>query len=304
MVAWQPEHAVCDVTVSIVSLNTRDLLAASLRSVLASIGVSFEVCVVDNKSKDGTPEMVAREFPSVRLIRNDSNRGFAAANNVAIREAAGRYILLLNPDTIVPPEMLQGMVAFMDRNPATGICGPRVHFPDGRFQSCGYRFPTLLGEIRQSRNLGRLIRRVVGEATAPTIPSAPFEVDWIDGCCLLIRREVVEQIGLLDEQYFLYGEELDWCFRARQSGWTIHALPQIEMVHYLGQSSSQMSDFSLAHLIETRLRYYRKHHGLATAVATSLVYAAGCLKQISKNRRKQWVKLRATMRWWRSLVTA
>ena len=302
MHARQPEGTTCDATVIVVSLNTRELLAACLGSVGASVGATYEVYVVDNGSSDGSLEMVDREFPQVRLIRNDSNRGFAAANNVAIRLAGGRYVLLLNPDTVIPPDLLREMIAFMDDNKPTGICGPKVLFPDGRFQSCGYRFPSPLAEVRQSKNLDKLLRRIVGSDTPLKIESAPGEVDWVDGACLLIRREVIAQIGLLDEQYFLYAEELDWCFRARKAGWAIYALPEIEMLHHQGQSSAQISDFSLAHLIETRLRYYRKNHGLGVAVAMSLLYVAGCLRQLNRNRRKETVKLRATLRWWRSLV--
>jgi N-acetylglucosaminyl-diphospho-decaprenol L-rhamnosyltransferase len=294
----------CDLTISIVSLNTRELLSACLRSVYLSSGLSFDIHVVDNGSSDGSPEMVEREFPAVHLVRNDSNRGFAAANNVVIKLARGRHTLLLNPDTVVGPDTLRDMVSFMDGHEEVGICGPNVRFPDGRFQSCGYRFPTPLAEIRQSKNIDRIIRRVVGAEPPLRMESTPFEVDWVDGCCLMIRSEVILQTGLLDEQYFLYTEELDWCFRARKAGWAIYALPHVEMVHYQGQSTGQMSDSSLAQLIETRLRYYRKNHGLTVAVLTSLLYVAGCLRQLNRNRRKEVVKLRATFRWWRSLLAA
>jgi GT2 family glycosyltransferase len=248
--------------------------------------------------------MVERDFPSVQLIRSGFNRGFAAANNLALRTAKSRYVLLLNPDTVIQPDTLRRMVEFMDDRRDVGICGPRILFPDGRFQSCGYRFPTLLSEIRQSKNIGALIRRIVGEPLPLVVDKEPAAVDWVDGACLMIRREAIDRIGLLDEQYFLYAEELDWCFRARQAGWYVFALPSIEMVHYQGQSSAQMSDFSLGLLVETRLRYYRKNHGVLTAAATSLVYIAGSLKQWRANRRKETVKLRAALRWWRSLLTA
>lgn len=300
-----PPHNVppFDVTISIVSLNTRALLAACLRSVGVSAGVTFETYVVDNGSSDDSPEMVEREFPWVRLNRNEANRGFAAANNIAIRGAVGRYVLLLNPDTVIEPGTLREMVAFMDSHGDVGICGPRIHFPDGRFQSCGYRFPTLLSEIRQSKNIDEVLRWIVGTEPPLRVDAAPFEVDWVDGACFMIRRRVIDRIGPLDEQYFLYAEELDWCFRARKDGWAICTVPHVRIVHHQGQTSAQMSDFSLAHLVETRLRYYRKNHGLAVALATSLVYIAGCLRQLSRNRRKETVKLRATLRWWRSLLT-
>jgi hypothetical protein len=297
-----PDRATCDVTIAIVSFNTRELLSACLRSVLSSSDVTYEVYVVDNGSSDGSAEMVARDFQAVRLLCSDSNRGFAAANNRAIRQAAGRYVLLLNPDTAVRTQTLRDMVSFMDHRKDAGLCGPRIHFPDGRFQSCGHRFPTVLSEIRQSQNIDKVLRRIVGDEPPPKLASVPFQVDWVDGACLMIRREAIAQIGLLDEQYFLYGEELDWCFRARQAGWGVYALPHVEMFHHQGQSSAQMSDFSLAYLVETRLRYYRKNHGLAVAAAMSLVYIAGCLRQLNRDRRKETVRLRATLRWWRSLL--
>jgi N-acetylglucosaminyl-diphospho-decaprenol L-rhamnosyltransferase len=293
-----------DVTISIVSLNTRELLAACLRSVLATTRVTFDVHVVDNGSSDGSTAMVAVDFPQVRLTRSGSNRGFAAANNCAIREADSRYVLLLNPDTIVSPQTVGDLVSFMDDHADVGICGPKIMFPDGRFQSCGYRFPTLMSEVRQSKNVNRLLRRLVGTEPPLHVEPVPFDVDWVDGACLLIRREAIDDVGFLDEQFFLYAEELDWCFRARKAGWRICALPHVEMAHYQGQSSGQMSDFSLAHLVETRLRYYRKNHGVTTAAITSLVYAMGSVHQLKRDRRKAKVKLQATIRWWRTLLAA
>jgi GT2 family glycosyltransferase len=291
------------VTISIVSFNTRQLLFACLASVFASKGVTFEVHVVDNGSTDESADMVAQNFPQARLTRSVENRGFAAANNTSMRIARGRYVLLLNPDTLVPPDAIAGMVAFMDAHGAAGICGPRILFGDGSVQSCGYRFPTLLSEIRQSQNLGAPLRWLFGHEPTTEPSVKPVEVDWVDGACFLIRREAVNRIGLLDEQFFLYAEELDWCARARNDGWLVYALPQIDIVHYQGQSSAQSSDFSLAHLVDTRLRYYRKHHGLAVATLTSLVYVAGCIKQLNRDRRKAQVKLTATARWWRTLLT-
>jgi hypothetical protein len=293
-----------DVSVSIVSYNTHDLLRAALTSALGTEGVSLEILVVDNGSGDGSADMVEREFPAVQLIRNPDNRGFAAANNMAIRRAAGRHILLLNPDTEVRPDTIPTLAGHLDANPRVGICGPRVRYPDGSFQSCGYRFPTVWSEIRQSKNVNGLIKAVVGAETFVADHPDTREVDWVDGCCLMIRRSVVDQIGPLDEQYFLYAEELDWCFNARKAGWGIAAVPAAEMVHHLGKSSSQVSDRSLIHFLDTRLRYYRKNHGLGTALFVSLVYVAGCLKQMRSEPRKSKVKLTAIRQWWRSLVVA
>jgi GT2 family glycosyltransferase len=295
--------SVPDVTISIVSFNTRELLNAALRAVLATTGVSCEIVVVDNGSADGSADMVEREFPAVQLIRNPDNRGFAAANNLAIRRASGRYLLLLNPDTEVRPDTIPTLVGLLDTHPQTGICGPRILFPDGTFQSCGYRFPSVLSEIRQSKNMNRAIKALVGPE--PFVSDAPGirDVDWVDGACLMIRRAVIDQIGPLDEQYFLYAEELDWCFNARKAGWAITSVATTEMVHHLGQSSSQVSDRSLVYFIETRLRFYRKNRGLMTAMFVSLVYVAGCLKQMRREPHKSTVKLTAVRLWWGSLLS-
>lgn len=291
-----------DVTVSIVSFNTRDLLRACLRAVAATQGVRCEVVVVDNGSADGSADMVEAEFPAVQVIRNADNRGFAAANNLVVRRMGGRHLLLLNPDTEIRPDTVQVLAGYLDASPGTGICGPRIVFPDGTFQSCGYRFPTLLAEIRQSKNVNRAIKAIAGPDTFVADSAEIREVEWVDGACLMIRRAVIDQIGPLDEQYFLYAEELDWCFSARRAGWTTVAVPTTTIVHHLGRSTAQVSDRSLMLLVGTRLRFYRKNRGLPTALAVSLVYVAGCLKQMRREPHKSRVKLAAVQNWWRSLL--
>jgi hypothetical protein len=141
---------------------------------------------------------------------------------------------------------------------------------------------------------------LIGDAPKLRQSTAPFEADWVDGACFLIRRETIDEIGLLDEQFFLYNEELDWCRRARTAGWCVYALPTVEMIHHQGKSSSQISDASLSLLVETRLRYYRKTYGTAMAALTSLLYVAAFLKQLTSDPGAK-VKLRATVRWWRTL---
>jgi GT2 family glycosyltransferase len=290
-----------DVTVSIVSFNTRDLLRACLQSLAATVGVSYEVLVVDNGSSDGSPKMVAQEFPQVHLLAGRENRGFAAANNLAILRARGRFVLLLNPDTVVFPRTIAGMTSFLDTHEDVGICGPRILFPDRVFQSCGYNFPTPLSEVRMSKNVGKLLRLVVGEEPAPPSGSTPYECDWVDGACLMVRKAVINRIGPLDEQYFLFTEELDWCFSARKVGWKVYALPHVEMLHYRGKSSEQASDRSLALLVETKLRYFHKNHGLPTALFVSVVNAAGFLKQMRQDPQKNRAKLRGVRQFWASL---
>lgn len=289
-----------DVSVVVVSFNTCRVLEACLRSLAASSGVRFEVFVVDNASSDGSADMVEREFPGVTVLRNGENRGFAAANNLAIQRARGRYVLLLNPDTLVGTETVATLVRFLDAHPDVGVTGPKVLNADGSLQSCGYWYPTLLREIRLSRRVNRIVRRVLGDERPDPDPTRPTPVDWVDGCCLMIRREVIDRIGLLDEQYFLYAEELDWCRSARKAGWHIVTCPAAEMTHLRGTSTDQVKEAALARLVETRLRYYRKQDGLATAVLVALVYVASCARYWRAEPRKNRAKLAGIRHWWGS----
>jgi len=285
-----------DVSIVIVSYNTRALLDTCLRSVQASTGVTLETWVVDNASPDGSADHVASTFPDVRLIRNRENRGFAAANNVAIARASGRHLLLLNPDTIVRDDTVARLAGFLDGHPATGITGPRVLNADGTTQSCGYRYPTLSGEIAASRDGRRAAAARRSEPGGGV--DASTDVDWVDGCCLMIRRTVIDRIGPLDEQFFLYAEELDWCRTASTAGFRISTCPTAAMTHLGGQSTAQVKGQSLAMFIETRLRYYHKHDGLATAATVATMYVLGCLRHWRGERDKSRAKLLGIQRWW------
>jgi GT2 family glycosyltransferase len=290
-----------DVSVVIVSYNTKALLDACLHSLFASARVSLEVFVVDNASPDGSADHVAKIFPAVTLVRNAENRGFAAANNLAIPQTRGRHVLLLNPDTCVRPDTVATLAAFLDADPDVGITGPRVLNADGTLQSCGYWYPTLRDEILLSRNVRRFGRLLLGEPAGDPGTTGATRVDWVDGCCLMIRRRAIEDIGLLDEQYFLYAEELDWCRTARKAGWQIATCPSAEMTHLRGQSSDQVKAPALALLIETRLRYYHKQDGLLAALLVSAVYALGCARRWRAEPEKSHAKMRGVRRWWQAL---
>jgi GT2 family glycosyltransferase len=179
--------------------------------------------------------------------------------------------------------------------------------PDGSLQSCGYRFPTLLADVRQSRTVNRLLSLVIGPG--PSSPHAPRitegEVDWCDGACLLLRREALDTVGLLDEQYFLYTEEVDWCFNARKAGFTIVVSPDAHVYHHRGQSSASTGTGALttALMVETRLRYYRKNHTTLTALAAAVILTAGFLKQRYVDPGGSRAKLTGVGRWVRALLT-
>ena len=263
-----------DLSIAIVSWNTRDVLDQCLRSVYETVkGIEFEVIVVDNASSDGSAEMIRDRYPRATLIANEGNAGFAAANNQAYRACAGRHFMLLNPDTICREGALAGLVRFLDENPAAGAVGPLVTNDDGTIQYSWARFPTIWSE-----SIGYLNRRIGQSGFLPitddeTRDRGPFRVDWIGGCCLMIRREAVEKIGLMDESLFMYSEETDWCMRLCRAGWEVWVDPGCEIVHLGGKSSDQAKPETARYLRMSKRQYFRKHHGVWPAAAVGAVLA-------------------------------
>jgi hypothetical protein len=244
-----------DLSIIIISWNTRQLLANCLTSILQHRGtLALEIIVVDNASHDGSATLVADAFPDVRLKINASNVGFAPANNQAIREAQGRYILLLNSDTVVHPEALALLVRYMDANPRAGIAGACLLNADGSLQPSWAQFPSVASEL-----LGENFR------VRQPLPSAAgltaYAVDWVGGACLLIRRAAIEQVGLMDESFFMYSEETDWCFRVKRAGWLNVYLPQARVTHFGGASSRQNNIPMFVELNRSKLLFFRKHYG-------------------------------------------
>jgi GT2 family glycosyltransferase len=245
--------AAVDISIIIVSWNTRDLLAQCLQSVYDTVGnLAFEVIVVDNASADGSPTMVYDQFPQVRLIENLENEGFARANNQAIDICTGRYVLLLNSDTVVLPDAIERMVTFADTHPQIGALGAELCNGDGSLQPSWAQFPSLVSEWSGRNFRGR----------QPYMDGKAYIVDWVGGSCLLVRRQVIEQIGLLDENIFMYSEETDWCYRIVQAGWQIGYLPGAKVIHFGGASSRKQSESrTLIQLYKSKLYFFRKHYG-------------------------------------------
>ncbi|MBT6618972.1 MAG: glycosyltransferase, partial [Gemmatimonadetes bacterium] len=228
-------------SVVFLSYNTRDLTEQALRTVLdAAEGMAVEVFVADNASVDGSAEMVAEKFPQVKLIRNESNVGFAAGNNVALRRVVGEYVLIINTDTIVRRDTLSAMVDFLDAHPEAGACGCKILDPDGTLQLDSRRgFPTPLAAFCKMSGLSRLFpdHPVISHYHMTYLdPERTEEVEVISGSCMMVRKTAMDQVGLLDEDYFMYGEDIDWCYRIHQAGWKIYYVPTTEIIHFRGES--------------------------------------------------------------------
>ncbi|MFQ5435904.1 MAG: glycosyltransferase family 2 protein [Anaerolineae bacterium] len=262
-----------DLSIVIVSWNVRELLRNCLQSVMAGRGESdVEVIVVDGGSADGSPQMVADEFPWVQLIARPDNVGFPKGNNLGIAKANGRYILLLNPDTEIIADALPVMVAFLQSNPDVGGLGPMLLNPDGSVQSSRRRFPTLATGLLESTWLAGLAPGVLRRYYAQNLPDEETaDVDWVMGACLLVRQEAAAQIGGMDEAYFMYSEELDWCRRIKDAGWRIVYHPAAKVVHHVGKSSEQAVTARHINFNRAKLRYFRKYHGRLAATLIRIV---------------------------------
>ena len=264
-----------DISVVVVSFNTRDLLRDCLTALrMETEGITNEVFVVDNVSRDGSAEMVEAQFPEVKLIRSSVNLGFGGANNQAFKVATGRFIVLLNSDAFLEPMALRRSIAYMDANSRIGLGGARLIGADGSWQASCRMFPSplndflslsgLAAKFPKSRFLGRQDHTWANQ-------DEPADADWVPGAYSVIRRSVLDEVGHFDEQFFLYYEEVDLCKRIKRAGYTVRYWPDVVVVHLGGESSKTITDLTMsksgAQLELWRMRsaflYYRKHHGPA-----------------------------------------
>ncbi|MEZ4593074.1 MAG: glycosyltransferase family 2 protein [Chloroflexota bacterium] len=268
-------------SIVIVSWNTKVLLAACLRSVYAyPLDEPFEVWVVDNHSSDGSAEMVRDQFPQVALIASVENLGFAGGNNRAIPYCRGEFVLLLNPDTEVKPNALNVLVAFLEASPAAGAAGSRLFNGDGTLQFSCYPRPTLGREFWRMFYLDAIRPFGIYDMSSWNV-NQPREVDVLMGAALLLRKSVLETVGLLDEGYFMYSEEVDLCYRLQKSGWKLFWVPQSQVVHYWGQSSQQVRTEMFLQLYRGKLRFFRKHYGWASVFVYKMILALASLFRLA-----------------------
>jgi hypothetical protein len=264
-----------DVSVIIVNYNVREYLANALESLRPALkGIRSEIIVVDNASTDGSVAMLRQSFPRVRLIASPQNLGFARANNLALREARGRYLLFLNPDTVVQEDTVRVMRDHLEAHPEVGLAGCKILNPDGTFQLAARRsFPTPW--VAASRLLGLSLlfpkSRVFGRYNLTYLdPDATYDVDAVSGSFMFVRREAIEAVGGLDERFFMYGEDLDWCYRIGQAGWKVRYVHSTAIIHYKGESTRRSSIDELGTFYRAMQIFVEKHYSHRRALLATL----------------------------------
>jgi|KBSSwiStaDraftv2_1062776.scaffolds.fasta_scaffold152563_2 N-acetylglucosaminyl-diphospho-decaprenol L-rhamnosyltransferase len=260
-----------DLSVSIVNTNSRELLLACLESLAP---VEAEIVVLDNASEDGSAAAVRERFPHVRVIEQEHRAGFGSNHNTVIRATTGRYVYVLNEDTTANDWSFERITEYLDAHPQVAALGPRLVYPDGRLQDSAWRFPTPLVSTMGLATLGQLgVKQSKGASVRP--------VDWVMGAALVLRREALDQVGLFDEDFFLYSEEVDLQARLRQAGWETHYFPELTVVHHESQFSAGIPERRINEMWRSRHRYWRKHHSRmgarVAALATGSQYAARAL---------------------------
>jgi N-acetylglucosaminyl-diphospho-decaprenol L-rhamnosyltransferase len=294
------EKYLLDLSIVIVNWNTRDLLRDCLTSVYASEGdFAFQVVVVDNCSQDGSISMVRDEFPLVHLIESEINGGYAYANNLGLRRLVARYYLLLNADTMLPPHALQEMLQFMDTHAEAGIAGPKLVMSNGSLDlACRRGFPTVENSCYKLFGLSRLFpksRRFGAYNLTYLDPDETSEVDSVVGAFMMVRGEVVEEVGGLDEEFFMYAEDLDWALRAKQAGWKVYYYPEVTVLHYKRQSSDQNRNRARYEFWRAMYVFYRKHYAAETPFLIHYLVLGGLV--LRGGRRLMQEMVRSGRRW-------
>ncbi len=247
-------------TVVIINWNTREDLLACLNSVeFATRGLNIETIVVDNASQDDSPEIVKKCYPWVSLIENRKNLGFARAANDALCQMKGWYALLLNPDTRVKGEAIESLISFMDQHPEAGLVGAQLLNADGSKQNSIANFPSLATELLNKSFLRWLFPKSFPGKEEDY--SKPIEVESVIGACMMVRREAMDQVGLLDDHYFLFLEETDWCYRMKRAGWKVYHVPQARVYHFQGKSAEKEKERARVEYFRSRYHFFKKNRG-------------------------------------------
>ncbi len=269
----QNRDEIFDMKLSIIILNykSKNMVKECLRGIkTVGVDLKYEIIVVDNASGDGIGKMLKENFPEVKFIASPQNVGFAAGNNLGIRAAVGKYILIMNPDIAVFKDSFETLIKYMDEHPVVGVAGPKLFNPDRTMQHSVYAFPKYMTPVYRRTPLGRT---ALGQAEVSRYLMKDWDhvgardVDWLLGACLIIRREAMEQVGLLDERYFLYFEDTDWCRRFWEKGWKVSYVPSSVMVHFHRRESAEapllrslFKKTTQAHILSS-IKYFFKYRG-------------------------------------------
>ena len=260
-----------DLSVIIVNWNTKELLLNCIGSFYRTVKrLSFEIFVVDNGSSDGSPDSVRRKFPEIVLIENQRNLGFARANNEVLRKSKGRYALLLNTDVILTDGAVERLVEFMEENPTVGIAGGQLINGDGSRQNSFDNFPSLATEA-----LNKSLLRILFPIRYPSKRvsfSSPIDVHSVIGACMIVRSQAIKEVGLLDEDYFFFLEETDWCYRMKRREWRVCHVPQAQIVHLQGKTANMVKDRAKIEYYRSLYLFFKKHKGI-----TQSTILRGCL---------------------------
>lgn len=254
-----------NLSIVIVNYNTKELTKQTLNSIYnKERNFQYEVFVSDNGSTDGSIDMIKNEFSQVKIIKNRKNLGFAKANNVAIKRAKGRYVLLLNSDTVVVDDCLEKSLDYMDKHPNIGALGCKVVLTNGELDiACRRSFPTPEVSFYRMLRLSKFFpksKRFAKYNLTYLDENETYEVDSLVGAFMLVRREAIDKIGLLDEDFFMYGEDIDWCYRIKQDGWKIVYYPEAQIIHYKGGSSKKKNPKLIYEFYRAMYLFYNKHY--------------------------------------------
>jgi GT2 family glycosyltransferase len=281
-----------DVSISIVNYNAKDFLDNCIRSILSSIKkYSYEVIVVDNASTDGSRD-IAKKYTGVIYIQNASNLGFIKANNIGLKNSRGKYVLSLNNDTVVKNGAIEKMIDFMDKTIDAGAVGPKLLNSDGSIQmQCRRCFPTPSSSLFYFLGLSRLFpkSKAFGSYLMTYLDDiAVSEVDSLCGAAMMVRREIIDRVGLMDENYFMYGDDIDWCYRIKRAGWKVYYLPEAEMVHYGGRGGSRYKSYrNIFEFHRVMAVFYKKHYSKDCLFLMNWIVYAGiwlkCAVELTRN---------------------
>lgn len=267
-----------DIDIVIVSFNTCDMLRQTLYAIPAALdGLRARTTVVDNASQDASADMIAAEFPTVRLIRSETNTGFARGNNIALHECTAPTVLLLNPDTSAAPRAFHVLADFLHEHPDAAVVGPMLQNTDGSLQPNGRRFPCLMMELVNALGAARLVPRSIANRLtwAREGFDTPAQVDQVSGACMLVRQEAIRQVGILDERFFLFFEEVEWCRRFRQAGWRTWYVPEARVTHHWMGSVRQAPVATSDRYFDSMVAYYRQTDGALAGMAASAIAVIG-----------------------------